>query len=158
MNRGSAMYALHAASGYGPGAAPKAAGFLQRFIDLPVPDRNVGQHPRDAVRMNADDMRRADSGNAEPLSPAELAWLQRLPSDPAAVTFDDATALAGMAERLSPSTQPADARLVHDIWQPIADLHDRRLLKGTVAIASRPLPQVPSGALDALVEAVGAEL
>jgi hypothetical protein len=161
MNRGAAMFALRETDrewGLARDRAPWAGEFLQKFIDQPVPDRNFGQHPRDAVRPTADDLRRADSGTAEPLSPVELAWLERLPKDPAAIPFEDATVLAGMVQRLSPMTQPADARYVRDIWEPVADLHDKRILNGVIAVASRPLPDLPSGALDALKEAVGAEL
>src|SRR4051812_46415722 len=102
LNRGTAMSMQRRASSYGPDAAPKAAVFLNKFLEQPLPDGNVGRHPGNAVKMTADDLRRAESGEAEPLSDTERAWLERLPRDPAAVPFDDAVELAGLAQRFSP--------------------------------------------------------
>jgi hypothetical protein len=159
MNRGGAGHTLTLASTPGREGAPAAAVFLKKFFEQPVPDGNVGQHPANAVKMDADDMRRLDSGGkAEPLSDTERAWLEHLPKDPAAVTFEDAPALAALAQRFSPATQPAEARHVNTFWQPVSDLHERRILKNTIALASRPLPDVPRDeALGALIEAVRAE-
>lgn len=56
------------------------------------------------------------------LSAADLAWLQRLPTDPAAISYEDARVLAGMAETLPPGS--ADKRLLDSIWAPVRQLHD----------------------------------
>ncbi len=93
-----------------------------------------------------------------PLTPTELAWLQRLPADPAHTPYDDAAALGQLAANLSPMKQPTDHRLVQSYWAPVKDHHDRNQADVTLANArSTPVPPVPPSALPALAEAVTAE-
>lgn len=93
-----------------------------------------------------------------PLTPTELAWLQRLPADPAHTSYDDATALGQLAANLSPMKQPTDHRLVQSYWTPVKDHHDRNEADVTLANAqSTSLPTPPSSTMPALVEAVTTE-
>jgi len=92
------------------------------------------------------------------LTPTELAWLQRLPADPAHTPYDDATALGQLAANLSPMKQPTDHRLVQSYWAPVKDHHDRNQADVTLSNArATPLPPVPDSTLPALVEAVTTE-
>lgn len=91
------------------------------------------------------------------LSPADLAWLDRLPRDPAEMTYDDAVAVAAMHASLSSMTSPSDKRLVESVYRPVAELHDAAQAGTVLAQASAPLPPVPSSALPALTDAVAAE-
>jgi len=92
------------------------------------------------------------------LTPTELAWLQRLPADPAHTSYDDATALGQLAANLSPMKQPTDHRLVQSYWAPVKDHHDRNQADVTLSNArATPLPPVPDSTLPALVEAVTTE-
>jgi len=93
-----------------------------------------------------------------PLTPTELAWLQRLPTDPTHTSYDDATALGQLAAGVSKMQHPVDARLVHSYWAPVKDHHDRNEADVTLAnTRATPLPPVPASTLPALVEAVTAE-
>lgn len=56
------------------------------------------------------------------LSAADLAWLTRLPANPASISLEDGQVLAGMAQALTPGS--ADRRLVDSIWLPLKALHD----------------------------------
>jgi hypothetical protein len=89
-----------------------------------------------------------------PLTAAELAWLQRLPSDPSQVTFDDAQRLLQMMFEVS---DPADVPLVRSIATPVRDYHDRQQARVDLEAAQRPRPQVPAEALPALADAIAAE-
>lgn len=88
------------------------------------------------------------------LTAVEMAWLDRLPRDPAQVTWEDARSLAAMA---SQSLSPADRRLVASVWEPVRHLHDRRAAEVSLANARRPLPEVPASAYNALADAISDE-
>ncbi len=93
-----------------------------------------------------------------PLTPTELAWLQRLPADPAHTPYEDATALGQLAANISRMEQPTDHRLVQSYWQPVADHHDAAEAEVALSNArSTSLPTPPSSTMPALVEAVTAE-
>ncbi len=93
-----------------------------------------------------------------PLTPTELAWLQRLPADAALTPYVDAAALGQLAANISRSDHPTDHRLVHSYWLPVADHHDRNEANVTLANArATPLPTPPSSALPALAEVIAAE-
>jgi hypothetical protein len=94
--------------------------------------------------------------NAE-LSPIELAWLERLPSDPAQVRFEDAVELAALASSVSAMRAPQSARLVNSVWLPIKAHHDRRVAEARLAQAREPLPSLPSETKAALAEALAAQ-
>jgi len=93
-----------------------------------------------------------------PLSAVEVAWLQRLPVDPARTPYGDAATVAALAADISRMEHPADGRLVDSHWTPIKDFHDGNA--ATIALAnarSTPVPPVPPSAMAALAEAVTAE-
>lgn len=92
-----------------------------------------------------------------PLTPVELAWLQRLPTDPTETTYDDAAALASLHADISRMDHPTDARLVASHWEPVAEFHDTNAATVALTNASQPLTPVPHSAHEALAEAVLAE-
>ena len=95
-----------------------------------------------------------------PLTATELAWLNRLPTDPAQVSFADAKALAELKSSMGGGPELAsDRRLLDSIWAPIQEHHDLAAADVDIANATnRPqLPPVPSSALPALADAVGNE-
>lgn len=92
-----------------------------------------------------------------PLQPSEMAWLQRIPADPSTVPHEDAKALAGLAASVSSTQHPADARLIHSVWQPVKEFHDANAAQVDLRNAQQPLPPIPSSALSALAEAIAAE-
>jgi hypothetical protein len=93
-----------------------------------------------------------------PLTPVEMAWLNRLPADPATTSFTDAETLAALIKDVSPTKHPIDAKLVASHWYPVRDVHDensaRRDIANTRALV---LPPVPASALPAAGEAIAAE-
>lgn len=108
------------------------------------------QHPG----VRAADPRRGGG----PLTPVEMAWLNRLPADPTQVPFTDAEALSSLVKDVSPITHPIDAKLVASHWDPVRDVHDensaRRDIANTRALV---LPPIPSSTLPAAGEAIAAE-
>ncbi len=110
------------------------------------------QHP-------ADDPKARPAGKpSDGLTPSDLAWINRLPADPAAVPFDDAVALAGLASGLSTFKNPSDVRLVQSVWAPVRELHDANAARVALAAAQTPVPNVPSSALSALTDSIAAEV
>jgi len=109
------------------------------------------QHP-------GDDPKARPVGKPSPgLVPADLAWISRLPQDPAQVSHADAVALAGLASGLSATANPSDHRLIQSVWLPVKEHHDAASAKVALANAQTPVPPVPSSALPALTDAVAAE-
>lgn len=97
---------------------------------------------------------------AGPLSPSELAWVERtFPPGvaPADVTHDDAHALASLGSGLDSQRHPADARLVASVWKPIGEHHDGRAAEVEARNASEPTVPIPSSALPAVAESIAAE-
>jgi hypothetical protein len=111
----------------------------------------VGRHPGDRARR---DQQLAERG----LSDSDRIWLSRLPSDPSAVTFDDAEALAGLVASVGAMKHPGDARLLASIWSPVKTIHDRRHAAETVATARAPLSPLPDGCVAALAAIVATEV
>lgn len=91
------------------------------------------------------------------LTPVELAWLDRLPRDPAKVRFEDAERLAALAGSISEMRSPQSARLVNSIWEPVKALHDHRVAAADLERAKRPLPAVPEQVTDALIDALSVD-
>jgi hypothetical protein len=60
--------------------------------------------------------------NAQPLTASDIAWLNRLPSDPSQISYEDAHALARL-DADWPSGSP-DARLVRSVLGPVRRHHD----------------------------------
>lgn len=101
---------------------------------------------------------RAD-GEKRPLTPADIEWLRRLPSDPAAVAAEDAATLATMVHH---AASGADLRLLVSHFEPIWAHHDvqeqlqqrRRLLAEAQAAAGVRTRHVEQAAIDALTATV----
>ena len=128
------------------------------FLDDMQAQRPVGTAPTGEQYNHPGRTPKDQRRGGGPLTPVEMAWLQRLPADAAHTPYDDATAVAALAADISPMDHPADARLVASHWMPIRDYHDGNAANVTLANArSTPVPSVPSSALPALAEAVTAE-
>jgi hypothetical protein len=91
--------------------------------------------------------------NPKPLTPSDLMWLERLPRDPADVSYEDARALSQLAHSTEPGS--ADARLMNSIYEPVRRLHAGRLAQVELArLEETPLPDVPANqAVAALAKA-----
>lgn len=93
-----------------------------------------------------------------PLETSEIAWLQLLPQDPAAVTFDDAVTLARLHDTVPAAQHPLDARLVRAHWLPVKTIHDRHEAEADLANAQQSLRSIPASTLGALADAFAREL
>lgn len=91
------------------------------------------------------------------LSPIELAWLDRLPRDPAAVTFEDAERLAALSGQISAMRNPQSALLIETVWAPVKALHDNRVAQAKLALAKQPLPRFPEAVYGAMADALESE-
>lgn len=124
--------------------------FVEAFAAQTPPKAEIYSHPEvaasTALRL---------PGQPTGLQPADLAWLQRLPSDPAQVTYADAVQLASFVRDSAPRT--SDRRLLDAVWLPVKAVHDLKAAETELANARLPPPTVPSTALNALAEAVGRE-
>jgi hypothetical protein len=80
-----------------------------------------------------------DSVERTPLSPADIAWLDRLPKEPTEIDAKDLRTLTAMAGR---AASDGDRRLLETILSPIRAHHDRlerrSRLQDTITEASRP--------------------
>jgi hypothetical protein len=97
----------------------------------------------------------ADPNGLDALSAADLAWLERLPSDPAEVRYDDALRLAELSFTLKARTP--DQRLVDSIWEPVKAAHDRRAAEADLAAAQQPLPAVDPEAIAIVADSIQIE-
>lgn len=89
------------------------------------------------------------------LGGADLVWLQRLPSDPAEVTFADAVTLASLAGHVE--TRTADRRLLDAVWEPVKLVHDLRQAEADLTAATaRVVPRADQSAdaVNAVADAV----
>jgi hypothetical protein len=124
--------------------------FLQSVYKTPYRKSDVSvPHPQDEA-TRAQYRRDKD----EDLTAVELAWLQRLPLDPAKVTFDDATHLAALANSVKVTKTPASARLVQSVWQPVKQLHDERIAKARVEHVRAGLNDLPDTTIGAIADAL----
>ncbi len=117
------------------------------------------QHPADDPRVRA--VKPSEAG----LSGSAIAWLSRLPADPAKVSHDDAIQLAGLAAGSAglagglPGSQAAsDARLIQSVWEPVREIHDANAARAGLAAAQTSPPPVPSSAVRALADSIAAEV
>ena len=67
------------------------------------------------------------------LSPADVAWLQRLPADLAEVPLANARTVVAMRRRLTETSDPGSRRLVESIAEPIERYHAERTAKANAA-------------------------
>jgi len=93
-----------------------------------------------------------------PLSPSDLAWIGRLPSDPTKMPYDDAVQLAGLSASLAGTQHASDARLVDSVWKPVQEVHDAGAARVALDQAQRSVPDVPSSAVRALADSIAAEV
>jgi len=126
-------------------------------------------HPQDGVQANGGAAGRAAAearfGNeagrspaaTEVLPPADLAWINRLPTDPTQVSYDDAVHLAALAAAAVTLKDRSAARLVQSVWAPVKELYDAAAAEVTLRNAQLPTPPVPSSVLPALADAIAAE-
>lgn len=68
--------------------------------------------------------RSAPRDEPQGLTSADVAWLDRLPRDPAAVSDEDAAALAALDARITAGG--SDRRLLDAVWRPVKEFHDRK--------------------------------
>lgn len=124
--------------------------FLESVYEKPYRKADVSQsHPQDEA-TRAQYRRDKD----EDLTAVELAWLQRLPLDPAKISYDDATQLAALAASVKVTKTPASARLVQSVWQPVKQLHDERIAKARVDHVRSGLDALPASTVGAIAEAL----
>jgi hypothetical protein len=155
--RGRVEALLRSLEGGAPGAHrfSDQAKFLRAFRETEREKRDTYAHPeRRAQSVPLDPSRQGDQRTAT-LAPVDIAWLQRLPADPAQVTYADAVQLASFARTIPNRT--ADRRLLDAVWLPVKEVHDLKAAEVELANARQPLPEVPQSAFGALVEAVRAE-
>lgn len=91
------------------------------------------------------------------LSPTDLAWLSRLPTDPAQISYNDAVELAALARASSTFADRSSARLIQSVWAPVKEVHDAREAEVALRNAQRPMIQAPSTVLGGLAETVAQE-
>ena len=154
MRKGKAMayykQAIRSQSGY----SLAQRRFLQALIEQDaLPPREMYVHPEQKATLKPP----APFGAAarDKLDPADLVWLQRLPADPAQVTFDDAVQLATLVRSVKAGTP--DRRLLDSVWKPIKAVHDRRAAETLIRNATRPMPRDPDP-YSALVDTIRDEI
>ena len=127
--------------------------FMRDMLAVDPRDPITYVHPEQRVQP-----RPLRHGEEFTVSAVDIAWLQRLPHDPAQVTFDDAVQLAQLSGAVSKLRQPSEHRLLWSMWAPVKAIHDRKATEAALAQAQQPLPPVPSSALGALADAIAAEV
>jgi hypothetical protein len=102
--------------------------------------------------------KRHAKGNAnipDQLSDADIAWLTRLPSDPSAVTLNDAKVAIAMKDR---TLSPDQARLVSSVVDPLLEYHDHQAALVDLSNAQQPVLPLPMSAVPALAHAISVEI
>ncbi|MGV0624962.1 hypothetical protein [Mycolicibacter minnesotensis] len=88
------------------------------------------------------------------LGPADFAWLETLPADPNAVSYDDARHLASLAARIDNiKTKTSERLLVQQRWLPVRDAYDKREAQHALAREYGTIPDP----VDALAELIREE-
>lgn len=147
-HRGRLAYLAHREAGKPiTQTSQRQLAFLDDMLATPTVNVEKYVHP-------ADQPPRRKEG---PLTPAEIAWLQRIPADPAQVPHEDARTLAAMDASISLMEHPADSKLVRAVWAPVVSFHDRNAAQVALRNAQQPLPAIPSSALGAAADAHKAE-
>jgi hypothetical protein len=122
--------------------------FLDAADDVPARQAVKYVHPG-AVAPPVTGRSRGDA----PLSPSELAWLDRLPRDPAQVPFSDAQRLLSLADAVK---RPDDRTLLRSIAAPVQEHHDLNQALSNLSNVSTPPPAAPHETLGALADAIAA--
>ena len=91
------------------------------------------------------------------LNAADLGWLQRLPTEPEKISYEDGRVLAGMVQATKLGS--SDRRLVDSIWNPVKQLHDIGQAKANLANAdAAAVPTPPPATHDVLATALAREM
>lgn len=89
------------------------------------------------------------------LEPADLVWLQRVSSDPAQVSYEDAKTLARLAAETTLGSP--DGRLVRSVYEPVRRLHATRAAEVAAQnLRNTRSPIIPSepGAVTVVADAI----
>lgn len=123
----------------------------QAFLDAAdrVPQRQTAQYNHPGATAVVTVQSRGDG----PLSPSELAWIDRLPNDPAQVPFTDAQRLLALANAVK---RPDDQALMRSVAAPVQEYHDVNQAQTELANASAPLAGAPHETLGALADSIAA--
>lgn len=90
------------------------------------------------------------------LTAADIAWISRLPDNPAAVAPADVATLLGLAARATPGG--GDARFLAQVLDPVMRHHEQTEAKAALKEARRSQPAIPAQlARDALTDAIAVE-
>ena len=122
---------------------------LESLLTQPAEGLSTYAHPgRDA---------QAVAGLSPQLTASDLAWLQRLPTEPDQIRYEDARTLAGMAQATPLGS--SDRRLVDSIWAPVKNLHDVAQAKVELANATAAaVPTPPAATTNVLTAALAREM
>jgi len=130
-----------------------------QFADDLAAQHEPGSATAEPYRHPASDPKaHAPGRGGAPLTGSDLAWIARLPTDPAQMPYSDAVQLAGLHASLSGTQHTSDRRLVESAWSPVKELHDDAAARVALAAAQRPAPPVPSSALQALADSITLEV
>lgn len=125
--------------------------FLDELMQHRQPQTERYAHPTTMPRPSG--RQPGGTGEPQPLEPGDLVWLQRLPSDPAKISDEDAAYIATLAREARPGS--SDARLLKSILDPIRRHHDKRQaqveLRNHDATKPRPTPRNARAVLAAAV-------
>ena len=122
---------------------------LEALITQPAEGLQTYAHPgRDA---------QAVAGLSPQLTASDLAWIQRLPTEPDQIKYEDARTLAGMAQATPLGS--SDRRLVDSIWRPLEQLHDVAEAKVELTNATAAaVPTPPAATATVLAAAIAREM
>lgn len=109
--------------------------------------------PRTTPVVYDNPLREIGVPRTDPLSPADIAWLQRLPSNPEEISYADARLLSSMAAGMKRSS--SDGRLVWSVYEPVRRLHQGRDAHAQLERVRKATPlTVPAGLQELLVQAI----
>lgn len=109
------------------------------------------QHPADVPATGVE--RKIDK-----LSPSDLVWLQKLPTDPGKIPFQDAVRLGHLNRSLGSLENPSDANLIASMWGPVKEHHDRRQAEALAHNAKLTSPNLLLESINALSDIIKQEM
>lgn len=128
---------------------------LESVATAPVSAPAAGYaHPAREARVHRMPSPRGTASQPEPLTPAQVAFLNRLPAEPDKVPY---AAAVEVFRLLAGNVAPQDAPLVQSIADPLLSWHDRNAANAQLAAAQTKPPPIPSTALGALADAIASE-
>jgi hypothetical protein len=140
---------------------PHQVAFLKQLADTPRREPSPrAVHPADVARRGTEGrapgagIRPAGTSGsdlADELDPPSLMWLERLPSDPKDISFEDAVRLFRMVDSVKANT--TSGMLLRSIAEPLDLLHTERVVRDRIANLPTPA-RVSDLARGALAEAV----